>query len=81
MAFLIPPLNRPEVKRGIELIDLISAIKGTKCALQHAFLAMQQQFLLQTGPNTAYGCRTLAPPLLLQAESRIESALRLGGLP
>jgi hypothetical protein len=56
LAFLITPLIHPGVKRGGALIDLSWCNQSVKSALQHAFMAMQQQFLFQTCPNPAYAC-------------------------
>ncbi|MBZ9704693.1 MULTISPECIES: hypothetical protein [unclassified Mesorhizobium] len=55
MAISISPLNRPEVKRRGNLIDLIPESGAWKIALQHAFLAVQQQFMFQTCTKPAYG--------------------------
>jgi hypothetical protein len=38
-----------------ELIDLISVFGRHKSALQHAFMAVQQQFFFQTTSKQAYG--------------------------
>jgi hypothetical protein len=63
LAFSISPLNRPEVKRCDKLIDLIPVYVAWNIAPQHAFLAMQQQFMFQTCPKPAYG-RHGVPSLL-----------------
>jgi hypothetical protein len=59
-----------------ELIDLTSRICGRKSALQHAFMAVQQQFLLQTGPNRVYGPSSYGPALTALGSIQFKSALR-----
>jgi hypothetical protein len=40
---------------GDELIDLVFIFIGQKSALQHAFMAVQQQFLFQSASKHGYG--------------------------
>jgi hypothetical protein len=42
-------------QEGRELIDLVSMFRRRKSALQHAFLAVQQQFFFQSVPKPGYG--------------------------
>jgi hypothetical protein len=44
-----------------ELIDLILGICRLESALQHAFMAVQQQFLFQTPSNRVYGSGWYGP--------------------
>jgi hypothetical protein len=52
LAVLISPLNSLEVKGARSLIDLNTSISGAKSALQHAFLALQQQFCFKRRRQT-----------------------------
>ncbi|UDL86831.1 hypothetical protein LGH82_16505 [Mesorhizobium sp. PAMC28654] len=42
-------------QEGCELIDLVSGPRCHKSALQHAFMAVQQQFFFQSVPKPGYG--------------------------
>jgi len=63
------------------LIDLILELRCLKSALQHAFMAVQQQFLFQTWPKLAYGWLPYRCAVAAPGSIRIKSALRHGGLP
>jgi hypothetical protein len=67
-------------QEGDRLIDLILSWRRVKSALQHVFMAVQQQFLFQTRPKRAYACLQIAASRVALGSNRIKSALRRGGL-
>jgi hypothetical protein len=67
-------------QEGERLIDLVLGFRRVKSALQHVFMAVQQQFLFQTHPKRAYACLHIAASRVALGSNRIKSALRRGGL-
>jgi hypothetical protein len=61
-GFLDLAIESIRSQEGGRLIDLISELKGVESALQHAFLAMQQQIRFKLAQNGAYGHRIRRRP-------------------